>query len=696
MPETNPPHKPGIPSTTRRTVRVPAVPPKPTASHAVPEKHGAGTRGPPGTTHVKTRRTIAMKKQVLEGPVEIVSSGGEADVTDVRHRVRGDQQLAGLSLRQKIMISMASVTILTTLLIFVVVYSRSVDLLNQEIDAKGIAQTRLMMSIDPEFWITAMYGSFNREIKIDALIKQFDPKWQELLSDVVLEKEFRELGKPALGAASRKGATDFLREVARRRKDKGDPGAEEKLVAMLNDEAFMRDFRGLFDPFGDLQPFKTEGAKLVESGAIEQLSVNHIKAGSVAKSVALKDGGMMLDRDTNRHTVGDVHIFDAYVKDSDIAVRCFKLDSPPVNTRIGEYKLQYFVILRLKQIENAKSGLMTIILVSVGLAAIVGLAIAWWISEKVSEPVRILMDDIMAVSDGDLDHETVPRSNDEIGQLAITFNRMTQALKAAHNQELEAKALEHELSIAAEIQANLVPKKMLKLPGYDISAYYRPSKEVGGDYYDFIEIDQDHCGFIVADVSGKGVPGSLVMSMARAFIRMEAERAANTSTADTLKKANHMLAQDIKKGMFVTAMYGILDKRTNELAISSAGHNPMVLWRAASNTIELVNPKGMALGFDKGPLFERNITEETVQLMPGDRFVMYTDGVVEAMNEKNEEYGDKRFEALVQKLATRESNQMLNMLVKSLDDHKGNAPQHDDMTIMTVRFLGTQSGDVAQ
>jgi sigma-B regulation protein RsbU (phosphoserine phosphatase) len=264
---------------------------------------------------------------------------------------------------------------------------------------------------------------------------------------------------------------------------------------------------------------------------------------------------------------------------------------------------------------------------------------------------------------------------------------MTTALRAAHDQELQTRAMEHDLTIASEIQSNLVPKRMLKIPGYDISAYYRPSKEVGGDYYDFIQIDEDNEGVIVADVSGKGVPGSLVMTMARAFIRMEAERGKNPSPADTLMKANRMLAQDIKKGMFVTALYCILNKRTNEIRVASAGHNPLVVWRAASNNVELVNPNGIALGFDKGPVFERTVKEVNITLGRGDRIVAFTDGTVEAMNSANQEFGDDRFYTLIRDLAMRDSNQMLNLIVKALDDHKGHAPQSDDITIVTLRYL---------
>jgi sigma-B regulation protein RsbU (phosphoserine phosphatase) len=123
------------------------------------------------------------------------------------------------------------------------------------------------------------------------------------------------------------------------------------------------------------------------------------------------------------------------------------------------------------------------------------------------------------------------------------------------------------------------------------------------------------------------------------------------------------------------------------MKVASAGHNPMVVWRAASNQIQLVNPNGIALGFDKGPVFERTVKEEKLTLGRGDRIVLYTDGTVEAMNAANQEFGDDKFFGLVKQLATRDSNQMLNLLVKSLDEHKGNAPQSDDITIVTLRYL---------
>jgi sigma-B regulation protein RsbU (phosphoserine phosphatase) len=254
--------------------------------------------------------------------------------------------------------------------------------------------------------------------------------------------------------------------------------------------------------------------------------------------------------------------------------------------------------------------------------------------------------------------------------------------------DVERKMLDHELAIAEELQANLLPRKVPQIPGYDVSAYYRPSREVGGDYYDFIEIDADHLGLLVADVSGKGIPGSIVMTETRALVKSEAVR--TLSPAETLMRVNRVLYNDIKRGMFVTVYYMILAIQKAILTCVSAGHNPMVLWRKASNTCHLVNPNGLALGIDKGPLFEKTLKEQKIQLFKGDRFALYTDGVIESMNDKHEQFGQNRFYLRVKQLADKSSSEFLSLLVNEVEAHQGQAPQHDDITIVTGRTVAEE------
>lgn len=300
----------------------------------------------------------------------------------------------------------------------------------------------------------------------------------------------------------------------------------------------------------------------------------------------------------------------------------------------------------------------------------------------VSQPAKMLIRDMEIVANGDLTHKTRSHSQDEFGMIASEFNEMTHKLYQASLMEKEQARLENELEMACEIQMKLLPPRLPAVKGFDMFATYRPAKEVGGDYYDFFQIDKTHMGIIVADVSGKGIPGSMVMATTRTILRFMA--AGNTSAADTLTKTNAMVALDIKRGMFVTAFYIVLDAVSKKILCSSAGHNPMVLHRA-DGSIEMVNPNGIALGFDKGTIFSRTIKQEELQLNSGDRVVLYTDGVVEAMDINHEEYTEERFCEFVKKARNLNSEQFVKALLKDLDAHKGRAEQHDDITVVTFR-----------
>jgi sigma-B regulation protein RsbU (phosphoserine phosphatase) len=254
--------------------------------------------------------------------------------------------------------------------------------------------------------------------------------------------------------------------------------------------------------------------------------------------------------------------------------------------------------------------------------------------------------------------------------------------------EIEQKMLDHELAIAEELQANLLPRRIPQIDGYEFGAYYKPSKEIGGDYYDFIEIDESHLGMLVADVSGKGIPGSMVMTETRVLIRNEARH--TLSPSEVLKRVNSFLNQDIKRGMFVTAFYAVLDIPSGTLTVSSAGHNPLILYRNATKSLHALNTGGLALGIDKGPLFERTIREQKLHLYKGDRFVLYTDGVIEAMNQQKQALGSQRFYLRIKQFAEKGSNEFISLIIKDVETHQGDAPQHDDITLVTGRYQPDQ------
>lgn len=260
----------------------------------------------------------------------------------------------------------------------------------------------------------------------------------------------------------------------------------------------------------------------------------------------------------------------------------------------------------------------------------------------------------------------------------------------------EQKMLDHEMAIARDLQANILPKRLPMLPGYQINAYYRPSRDVGGDYYDFIEVDPEHLGLVVADVSGKGIPGSMVVQETRVLLRTLGPGI--LSPKEALTRVNHHLYQDIIRGMFVTVFYAILDVVDRSMALSSAGHNPMICYRAARNACTLVNPNGLALGIDKGPLFARTVQERRLRLEPGDIALLYTDGVTEAFNSKDEQYGPERLYAFIRDHHTLPVRELVKQLVADIDLHQGDAPQHDDITLVALRAeaLGPEAPPAAE
>ena len=255
-------------------------------------------------------------------------------------------------------------------------------------------------------------------------------------------------------------------------------------------------------------------------------------------------------------------------------------------------------------------------------------------------------------------------------------------LSAIGKMKGEEAAAQADLARATKIQFNLLPDRIPTIRDFDMKVHYHSAKEIGGDYYDFIAIDHENLGIVVADVSGKGVPAGMIMTMARTTLRLLAR--GNPSARDTIVKVNKFMTRDIKNVMFLTVLYMVLNVRTTTLQVINAGHNPLILWR--DNNYRLVNPQGIAIGLDMGPVFERTLKEDLIQIQPGDRIVAYTDGVVESMNEHQEEFGEEAFLDIVSEHGDKTSAEFLNTLVNALADHQGRATQHDDITVVSFKY----------
>lgn len=245
----------------------------------------------------------------------------------------------------------------------------------------------------------------------------------------------------------------------------------------------------------------------------------------------------------------------------------------------------------------------------------------------------------------------------------------------------QLKTLQEDLEVARRIQARLLPEAP-RVPGYDIASYYQPAGEVGGDFYDFIPIDAAHTAILIADASGKGLAGALLMVEARAMIRAIASM--NRSPREILIDVNRILLRDLDRGMFVTIFLAILDHERHQLTASSAGHTPMLLHRARGGTVEIHAPPGVVLGAASEAMFAGGLKETLIGLEPGDRFLLFTDGASELMNPVQVEYGMEPLEQLLLKSAGMSSVDVLRKLESDLEMHRAGQPPSDDITLVAV------------
>lgn len=246
-----------------------------------------------------------------------------------------------------------------------------------------------------------------------------------------------------------------------------------------------------------------------------------------------------------------------------------------------------------------------------------------------------------------------------------------------------------DLETAREVQQTLFPEAIPGLPGYDVAAHWRSCKQVGGDYYDFIPLGPSSYGIVVADVSGKGLSGAMIMVMTRSLFRQAAR--CDLSPRDTIIEVNKTLTKDIRRGLFVTALYGILEVRTNLMTVCSAGHTPPLLWRKTDPIKpQFIAPSGMVLGVMNGQAFADSLKNDRFEIQDRDRFLFYTDGVTEAVDEQGEEFGDLRLAGIMAERAESDSTAILSQVLNAVDAHRGTAPQNDDQTILVI---GRQEGE---
>ncbi|MGD8538750.1 MAG: SpoIIE family protein phosphatase [Candidatus Aminicenantes bacterium] len=305
------------------------------------------------------------------------------------------------------------------------------------------------------------------------------------------------------------------------------------------------------------------------------------------------------------------------------------------------------------------------------------------IAGGITSAVKALHQGTRQIAKGDFDIQIDIPNEDELGDLAVSFNEMAAAVKKGQEEAIERERLERELETAREIQEKLLPHEMPVVSGFEITGTSLPSQQVGGDYFDFLDIGDGQLGIAIADVSGKGIPAALLMANLQASLHAQVFQPGKV--ADVAYRINNLLYRSTDAHMFVTFFYGILDKKRSIFTSTNAGHNQPLLFRA-DGRIERLGEGGLILGFQPDVPYD----QQTVAIRPGEVIVLYTDGITEAADPGSEMiaddlFGVERLVDIVQANLNNSAREIQSAILEAIAEHTHNAPQYDDITLVVIK-----------
>lgn len=275
--------------------------------------------------------------------------------------------------------------------------------------------------------------------------------------------------------------------------------------------------------------------------------------------------------------------------------------------------------------------------------------------------------------------------SDKQRYFSITLaNQAAMALENAilYEEIREQERYKRELEIAREVQRKLLPKRMPEIAHFQIEGFCHSAQEVGGDYYDFFRLDNNHLGLVIADVCGKGISASFYMAQLKGMMLQLTTN--SIKPKDLLSELNRKLYQTLEKNAFITMLYGVLNIKKGQLIYARAGHNPLLIL-GTNGTHQFCKPAGIGLGLEKGDVFEKNLVEESIEINSNETIIFYTDGIVEALNSKLELYGEERLLQTVQGQNHNDVKNIKQNILKSLKKFMGSMPQHDDIAMIVLQ-----------
>jgi serine phosphatase RsbU (regulator of sigma subunit) len=259
-----------------------------------------------------------------------------------------------------------------------------------------------------------------------------------------------------------------------------------------------------------------------------------------------------------------------------------------------------------------------------------------------------------------------------------------QVVLSIQNEHLQRETvvrerLEHEVELARQIQKTFLPEYLPEFPGWELAATWLTARQVGGDFYDVIELPGGRLGLLIADVSDKGMPAALFMALTRTLVRAVVYH--TPSPAGVLRRVNDLIIPDNRQSMFVTAVYGVLSLGSGEFTYANAGHNPPVWMSNTGKMLESLHRTSAALGIIK----DLSIRERTISLGPGDLLLFYTDGLTEAFSPEDDTYGEARLQEVLKAAETSPARDVLNALEASVKQFMGPLPAADDLTMLALK-----------
>lgn len=318
-------------------------------------------------------------------------------------------------------------------------------------------------------------------------------------------------------------------------------------------------------------------------------------------------------------------------------------------------------------------------------ALVMGLALARSITSSIHE----LFMGTERVRHGDFTHRISIMSNDQLGELAGSFNQMIGSIENLLQTAAEKKRLEEELRIARQIQMSLLPRGPLDFPGLSVTALCVPAREVGGDYYDFFPLHGNKLGVLIADVSGKGTSAALYMAELKGLVLSLSQ--IYQSPRQLLLEVNRIITESLDSRSFITMTYAVIDLAAGSMTYARAGHTPLIHLRSGTGDgcgVHVLVPDGMVLGLripGASEKFAELLEEDRLDLGPGDVIVLYTDGITEAMNTDSDLFGDARLSEIVGEHGHLESGELRERILREIEAFVGPADQHDDMTMILMK-----------